>query len=505
MGDVNGVGPEILAKALGHPEIHNVCVPLVVGDIHALESAQEFTPYRPLLRRIDNVSRAELDDTRDDSSPGQTREDGKAHDSTPDKDESIRSTQESMSSDSVRRLVTFSGYTPKGTYKGNDYSERLAENLNIPLVSLSKQKIPDEVLRLIDPAVAQVYRVIPVAENAGRLVVATEDPTNTSLLDNLERLLDRPVDVQVATPKEINSALEMYYDLRDTTVAALERLLAIPGFERFAGIPAIERFSTVPVYEAGISAPPHHPGQLDPEAGRAAVEWTKAAVRLAMDGVVDGIVTCPINKEGIHKAGYHYNGHTELIAEMTGAPDYTMSLFAGNMRIVHITTHLSMRDAIDQVKKDRILTTIRVAHDALCRLDLPRRHIAVAGLNPHAGEAGAFGREEIDEIEPAIRAAQAEGIDCSGPYPADSIFRRMRDGEFDLVVAMYHDQGHVPLKLIAMDEGVNVTLGIPIVRTSVDHGTAYDIAGKGVAREESLLAALRLAAEFARRRPNTTK
>ena len=271
--------------------------------------------------------------------------------------------------------------------------------------------------------------------------------------------------------------------------------------EDLASLHAMDR---IPIYDAGITAPPINPGHLDPEAGRAAVEWTIAATKLVIAGVADAIVTCPINKEGIHRAGYHYNGHTELIAELAGAEDYKMSLFAGNMRIVHITTHLSLRDAIAEVKTERILTTLRVAHAALVRLGLPKRRIAVAGLNPHAGEAGAFGREEIDEIEPAIRAGQAEGIDCSGPYPADTIFRRMRDGEFELVVAMYHDQGHVPLKLIAMDEGVNVTLGMPIIRTSVDHGTAYEIAGTGAAREDSLLAALRLAAEFAQRRPSST-
>lgn len=256
--------------------------------------------------------------------------------------------------------------------------------------------------------------------------------------------------------------------------------------------------NVIPVLDSGMVAPPPRPGYLDPEAGRCAVEWTKAAVRHALEGRVDGMVTCPLNKEGIHRAGYSYQGHTELIAELTGSADYRMSLFAGAMRIVHITTHLSLAEAIQAVKAGRIITTIRVAYRALVGLGLPRRRIAVAGLNPHAGEAGAFGMEEIQEITPAIRAGLAEGIECSGPYPADTVFSRMRDGEFDLVVAMYHDQGHVPLKLIAMDESVNVTLGIPIIRTSVAHGTAYEIAGAGVAREDSLCAAIELAAQFAR-------
>lgn len=253
------------------------------------------------------------------------------------------------------------------------------------------------------------------------------------------------------------------------------------------------------VIDGGSPPPLRRPGTLDPEAGRCAVEWVKLAVKLAMENRVDAVVTCPLNKEGIHRAGYPYSGHTELIAEMTSSPDYRMGLFAGTMRIVHITSHGSLRDAIAAVKTDRIAASIRIGHAALARLGLARRRIAVAGLNPHAGEAGAFGSEETAEILPAIRQCRAEGIDCSGPYPPDTVFRRMRDGEFDLVVAMYHDQGHIPAKLIAMDRGVNVTLGIPIIRTSVDHGTAYDIAGKGIAREHSLCAAIRLAAKLAKR------
>ncbi len=252
-----------------------------------------------------------------------------------------------------------------------------------------------------------------------------------------------------------------------------------------------------PVLETDDPVPQRQPGVLSAEAGRCAVEWTKVAVRLAMEGRVAGLVTCPLNKEGIHRAGYHYAGHTELIAEMTASPDYRMCLFAGGMRVVHITSHMSMADAIAAVEPERIAKSIRIGHDALVRLGLKRRAIAVAALNPHAGEARAFGDEDQDKILPAIDTCRAEGIDCSGPHPADTLFRRMHEGEFDLVVAMYHDQGHIPVKLIAMDEGVNVTLGIPIIRTSVDHGTAYDIAGTGQARELSLLAAIELAAQFA--------
>ena len=263
---------------------------------------------------------------------------------------------------------------------------------------------------------------------------------------------------------------------------------------------AADADGTCPVLDGGFLAPRRRAGTLDPEAGGCAIEWLTLAVRLAQEGRVDGIVTCPINKEGVHRAGYTCSGHTDYIAEMTGSPDYRMCVFAGPMRVVHITAHLALRDALDAVEPERISTTIRIADEALRGLGLARRRIAVAGLNPHAGEAGAFGDEEVTVIAPSVAACRAEGIDCSGPYPADTVFRRMRENEFDLVVAMYHDQGHIPMKLVAMDEGVNVTLGIPIVRTSVDHGTAYDIAGTGRAREHSLCAAIALAAEFALRR-----
>jgi 4-phospho-D-threonate 3-dehydrogenase / 4-phospho-D-erythronate 3-dehydrogenase len=255
----------------------------------------------------------------------------------------------------------------------------------------------------------------------------------------------------------------------------------------------------VGVWDAGYPGPQRRPGMLDPEAGRCAIEWIKHAVRMSIDGSVDGMVTCPINKECVHKAGIPCSGHTDLIAEMTNSPDYRMCLFTDTMRIVHNTAHLSLRNALDAVKSERISESIRIGHAALRKMDFDCPRIAVAGLNPHAGEAGAFGREEIEEISPAIERCAAEGIACSGPYPPDTLFGKMRDGQFDMVIAMYHDQGHIPLKLIAMDEGVNVTLGIPIVRTSVDHGTAYDIAGKGLAREHSLCAAVRLAAQLARR------
>jgi 4-hydroxythreonine-4-phosphate dehydrogenase len=259
---------------------------------------------------------------------------------------------------------------------------------------------------------------------------------------------------------------------------------------------ALAAGNAVPVVECGEPGPAPRPGVLNPAAGAAAVAWIEAAVLEAMAKRVAGMVTCPISKECIIQAGCAHTGHTTLIASMTGALDYRMCLFTDTMRIAHITAHMSLRDAIERVRKERILRTIDIVNDALRRMGMRSPRVAVAALNPHAGEAGTFGREEIDEIAPAVEAARAAGIDCSGPWPPDTVFRRMQLGEFDAVVAMYHDQGHIPLKLIAMDEGVNVTLGIPIVRTSVDHGTAFDIAGRGTARAHSLCAAIRMAAQL---------
>lgn len=255
---------------------------------------------------------------------------------------------------------------------------------------------------------------------------------------------------------------------------------------------------------AGVApAPPYCPGQLDAEAGRAAMLWLSHAIDMAVAGDIAAIVTCPINKEGIHRAGYTCRGHTDFIAQRTSAPDYRMSLVVRDLLVIHISDHVSLRAALDEVRRDRIEESIRMADAALLRLGRTRRSIAVAGLNPHAGESGAFGSEEAQEIAPAVLACRVEGIDCSGPHSPDAVFRHAIEGRYDAVIAMYHDQGHIPMKLSGIDDGINITLGIPIVRTSVDHGTAYDIAGKGIAREDSLVAACRLAARLAR--PAETK
>ena len=245
-------------------------------------------------------------------------------------------------------------------------------------------------------------------------------------------------------------------------------------------------------------------GVLSPQCGRAAVEYLYKAIDLAMARELDGVVTAPINKEAMVQAGFKYEGHTELFAQRTGTKDYAMMLVVGRMRVIHVSAHASLRSACEKVKKGRILTTIRLAHQALRDVGSRKKRIAVAGLNPHAGEGGLFGREEIDEIAPAIEAAKAEGLEASGPYSPDTLFYRLKGGEFDAVVAMYHDQGHIPLKLIGFDRGVNVTVGLPIIRTSVDHGTALDIAGTGTANPRSMVEAILLAAKFAQGRRKTS-
>ncbi len=303
---------------------------------------------------------------------------------------------------------------------------------------------------------------------------------------------------------KVFSAGELLCECRPVVFGSAEvfdRARAHTGAPRAARVSSVAEAAgvrgAVPFIECGAPVPRYRPGLLDPEAGRCAMIWLEAAVDGAIAGAVSALVTCPINKEGIHRAGYAIQGHTDYIAGRTGSPEWRMCLFAGAMRIVHITGHMSLRRALDHVRAPRIAESVRIGHRALARLGIARPRIAVAGLNPHAGEAGAFGDEEREEVLPAIETCAAEGIDCTGPYSPDAVFAKMRDGEFDMVIALYHDQGHIPLKLIAMDEGVNVTLGIPIVRTSVDHGTAYDIAGTGRAREHSLRAAIALAARMA--------
>ena len=251
-------------------------------------------------------------------------------------------------------------------------------------------------------------------------------------------------------------------------------------------------------------------GKVDPMCGNAAFQCVKKVIELAMEGQVDATVTNALSKEAINMAGHHFSGHTEIYAHFTGTEKYTMMLAHKNLRVVHVSTHVSLREACDRVKKDRVLDCIRIANDGCRSLGIQSPKVAVAGLNPHCGEDGLFGREEIDEIQPAINAALAEGI-CipdGKPTPADTVFSKAIGGWYDIVVCMYHDQGHIPLKVKGFVynreagkwdavAGVNVTLGLPIIRTSVDHGTGFGHAGQGYANELSLVNAIDYAIRFA--------
>ncbi len=254
------------------------------------------------------------------------------------------------------------------------------------------------------------------------------------------------------------------------------------------------------IEQAGPALEGIRPGETSAAAGQAAAAAVKTAVRLVQEGRVDGIVTAPISKEALRAGGLPYPGHTELLAALTGTAEVRMLLTAGRLRVVHVTTHRSLRSAIEALTRERVQRTIAMTHEAGVLLGCERPRIGVAGLNPHAGESGLFGTEEAEAITPAVTAARAHGMAVEGPLPADTLFFRTTQGEFDFAIAMYHDQGHIAVKLLGFDEGVNITLGLPFLRTSVDHGTAFDIAGKGIARADSMRAAIRVALDILARR-----
>ena len=239
-------------------------------------------------------------------------------------------------------------------------------------------------------------------------------------------------------------------------------------------------------------------GQLDARAGKAAFDYIWTAIDLALQDRIRAVVTAPINKEALHLAGFRYPGHTEILADFSETKDFAMMLMNADLRVILVTIHVSLREALEQITMESELRTIRLAHQAMTQLGIDKPRIAVAGLNPHAGEHGLFGSEDDAIIRPAVQQAQAEGIDAIGPLPGDTVFMHARQGRFDIVVAQYHDQGLIPVKYLGVDEGVNVTVGLPFVRTSVDHGTAFDIAGTGKASHASLKVAVQQAAILSR-------
>jgi 4-hydroxythreonine-4-phosphate dehydrogenase len=277
------------------------------------------------------------------------------------------------------------------------------------------------------------------------------------------------------------------------TVAAL----AEPSGARY-------RRGTVDCIDLGLIPPGHPFGRLSPVSGEGAYRYIERATRLVEAGEADAICTAPLSKEALHAAGHKYPGHTELLAQLTGTPEVSMMLVAPKLRVIHVTTHTGLVDAIRKIEPGLVERTIARGHATLVKSGIAEPRIGVCGINPHAGENGLFGHgEEEEKIIPAVQACRARGWKVDGPLPADTLFFRAARGDFDLVVAMYHDQGHGPVKVMGLEAGVNITVGLPVIRTSVDHGTAFDIAGTGVADEGSLVEALRQAVDLAPRRLHT--
>ena len=258
------------------------------------------------------------------------------------------------------------------------------------------------------------------------------------------------------------------------------------------------RSGTVDCVDLGLIPADLPWGKLSGVAGNAAYQCIKRATELAVSGAVDAICTAPLNKEALHAGGHRFPGHTELLAHLTGTPEVSMMLTTPKMRVIHVTTHIGLIDAIKKIEPGLVERTIARGHATLAKAGIADPRIAVCGINPHAGEHGLFGHgEEESKIEPAIAACRAKGWNVEGPLPADTLFFRAGRGDFDLVVAMYHDQGHGPVKVLGLEAGVNITVGLPVIRTSVDHGTAFDIAGTAVADERSMLEAMRQAIDLA--------
>ncbi|WP_186431256.1 4-hydroxythreonine-4-phosphate dehydrogenase PdxA [Clostridium sp. BSD9I1] len=237
-------------------------------------------------------------------------------------------------------------------------------------------------------------------------------------------------------------------------------------------------------------------GEVSPICGEAAYRYIERAMEDAKGGQIKAVTTAPLNKEALHLGGHNYAGHTEIFAKLTDTKKYAMMLTSEKFRVIHVSTHVSLREACDRVKRDRILDVIMLAEDTLKKMGIKNPQIAVSGLNPHAGESGLFGREEVEEIIPAVNEAIRLGFNVEGPVPPDTVYLKAKQGKYDVVIAMYHDQGHIPMKMLAFDTGVNITVGLPIIRTSVDHGTAFDIAGKGIAKGDSMIEALKMGELF---------
>jgi 4-hydroxythreonine-4-phosphate dehydrogenase len=284
-------------------------------------------------------------------------------------------------------------------------------------------------------------------------------------------------------------------------VAIMQALEQYAGGKRFVRIASTADLAALPadsigVYQPGANLPPIEPGKLSAVAGRAAGDFVRGAVDLALAGEIQGIVTAPLNKEALHLGGYNYPGHTEMLGAWFGVKNYAMVLAAEGRYVFHVTTHMSLRDAVNSLTIEKVYSRIFLAHLLAKALGQQSDSIAVAGVNPHAGESGLFGDEEMRVITPAVKKAVDNGIPAVGPLPADVLFPRLARGDYHFAIAMYHDQGHAVFKSLYFDTGVNITIGLPVIRTSVDHGTAFDIAGKGIAKEDSMIESVLMAARL---------
>lgn len=301
------------------------------------------------------------------------------------------------------------------------------------------------------------------------------------------RALSNPATYEVCRPIVIGDAQRL---------AKAAEIVGKPASIHRVSAPSQAQYTsgTIDCIDLGLIPSDQPFGQLSAICGDAAYQYVKCAAQLCMSRQVDAICTAPLNKEALHAGGHRYPGHTELLADLTGTEEVSMMLSSAKLKVIHVTTHIGLLDAIERIEPGLVGRTIVRIHKTLQASGITKPRIGVCGINPHAGENGLFGRgEEETKIIPAIQQSSLDGIDVTGPLPADTLFFRAARGDFDGVVAMYHDQGHGPVKVMGLEEGVNVTIGLPVIRTSVDHGTAFDIAGKGIADERSLLEALKQA------------
>jgi 4-hydroxythreonine-4-phosphate dehydrogenase len=323
-----------------------------------------------------------------------------------------------------------------------------------------------------------------------RVAITMGDPAGIGPEVVLKAVVEREV-LEVCTPIIVGDAQLLAHTARTLDLTC--------GYEIIRRGEAIPEDLSVPVIyhldNIGVSV---QPGVESGEAGRAAAEYIEAAVELCGAGAVDAISTAPINKRALFLGGYSFPGHTEFLAHLTRTPECAMAFVASNLRVVLISTHVPLSEAIRLVEKDRIVRVARLTERELKRWGIAQPRIAVAALNPHGAEGGLFGVEESAEIAPAVEACRELGLNVTGPFSADTVFLRASRGEFDAVVSCYHDQAMIPVKCLSFGEAVNVTLGLPFIRTSVDHGTAFDIAGRGVAEHSSMVAAITLAARLSR-------